>query len=174
MERAALRYLERFDATADKLRRVLSGVVRRAERKGPVDGRAAERMIEELVTRYVESGLIDERRYAETLASSLRRRGASERAIRHKLIARGVPDDVAREALAGADRDAGDAELEAARAFVRRRRLGEHRPPEERAARRARDLAAVARAGFGFDVARRALGELSADTDASSDGDPWP
>jgi regulatory protein len=161
---------------------VLLGVVRRAERKGAVDVPDAERMIDELVSRYVESGLIDERRYAETLASSLRRRGASGRAIRHKLVARGVPAGVVAEALEEADRDAGDPELDAARAFVKRRRLGQHRPAEERAARRARDLAALARAGFGFDVARRALGveasdedaELSADTGASSGGDPWP
>jgi regulatory protein len=136
---------------------VLLGLVRRAERKGTVDVAAAERMIDELVARYCASGLVDDRRYAETMASSLRRRGASARAIRHKLAARGVKAEVAGEALAGADRDTEDAELEAARAFVRRRRLGKHRPPEERDARRARDFAAIARAGFGPDVARRAL-----------------
>jgi regulatory protein len=164
LERAALAYLNRFDSTAAKLRTMLRGLVRRAERQGPVDVRAAEAMIDELVDRYCASGLIDDRRYAETMASSLRQRGASSRAIRHKLAARGVASDIAGDALAGADRDTEEAELAAARAFVRRRRLGKHRPAEQRAERRQRDLAAVARAGFGFDVAKRAL-EVELDDD---------
>jgi regulatory protein len=51
---------------------------------------------------------------------------------------------------------------------VRRRRLGPYRPQEERAARRQRDLGALARAGFSFDVARRAL-EISAGEELSRD-----
>jgi regulatory protein len=51
-----------------------------------------------------------------------------------------------------------DAELEAARAYVRKRRLGPHRSPEKRAEYRQKDLASVARQGFSFDIAKKALG----------------
>ena len=51
-----------------------------------------------------------------------------------------------------------DPELERAVAYVRRRRLGPMRhDPEQRRARRERDLAAVARAGFPFGVALRVI-----------------
>jgi regulatory protein len=50
------------------------------------------------------------------------------------------------------------AELEAARAYVRRRRLGPHRPESERLENRRRDLAALARHGFDHETAVRALG----------------
>ncbi|MDE0409722.1 MAG: RecX family transcriptional regulator, partial [Alphaproteobacteria bacterium] len=43
------------------------------------------------------------------------------------------------------------------RALARRRRLGPWRDPAERAARRQKDLAAMARAGFRLDVARQVI-----------------
>ncbi len=158
LDRAALRYLERFDSSAANLRRVLRGHVMRAARAHPgLDVDAAQRLVDELIERYQSSGLLDDKRYAESLAQGLRRRGSSRRAIQHKLRARGVSADTVDQAIALAGRDSEDAELDAARAFVRRRRLGPHRPEPERAARYERDLAALARAGFSFDVARRAL-----------------
>lgn len=162
LERAALSYLNRFDSSAKNLRRVLFGVVRRAEKLGPVDRDQAARLIDQLIERYQASGLIDDRRYAETMARSLRTRGTSARAIRFKLSGRGIDANDGAEALASIDGDAPDAELEAARALVRRRRLGPYRPADERSARRQRDLGALARAGFSLDVARRAL-ECEAD-----------
>ena len=157
LERAALAYLNRFDTSASNLRRVLMGSVRRAQRKGQVDVERSRELIDEIVTRFLASGLLNDRRYAESIAHAQRRRGASERAIRFKLQSRGVSDEDASEALSGADRDSNDAELEAARALVRRRRLGPFRPPELRAERRQRDLGALARAGFSFEIARAAL-----------------
>ena len=52
-------------------------------------------------------------------------------------------------------------ELTAAYKYARRRRLGPYRLPEARAARRDRDLAALARAGFGYDIARRVVDAAS-------------
>ncbi len=159
LERAALRYLDRFDTSAENLRRVLERTVRRVQRE--VEPELAERalgIIDELIERYRASGVLNDARYAENIAFGLRRKGTSRRAIAHKLAARGVGAELVDGALQSADRDSdGDAELSAARAFARRRRLGPYRKAEERAARRDRDLAALARAGFSFDVARRAL-----------------
>lgn len=158
LDRAALRYLERFDSSAQNLRRVLAERARRAASDAD-EATHAMRFVDELVERYQSSGLVDDARYAEALARGLRARGSSRRAIVEKLRAKGVERAVIDRALERAERDAIDAELEAARAFARRRRLGPHRPPEERATRRLRDLGALARAGFGPDTARRALAD---------------
>ena len=75
LERAALRYLDQFDTSAENLRRVLERQVRRVQRQ--VEPDLAERafgIIEELIGRYKGSGLLNDERYAENLASSLRRR----------------------------------------------------------------------------------------------------
>jgi regulatory protein len=162
LEAKALSYLERFDSTASNLRAVL---VRYATGAHPEDsGPPAQVLahIDALVRRYSGSGLVDDSRYAYSLARGLRERGLSRVSILGRLGARGVSAEVAERALEQVDADAGERasdnpDLDAARALVRRRRLGPLRPPGERAARRDRDLAVLARAGFSYSVARAAL-----------------
>lgn len=163
LETVALKYLNRFDTSAANLERVLLGYVKKvAESRGPSAAEDGPALVAALLTRYGESGLIDDARYASNIAAGLRRRGTSRRAIKAKLEARGLAADVIEPALAALDADSGgDAELESARALVKRRRIGPHRPEAERAPNRRKDLAALARAGFNLDVARRAL-ELDA------------
>lgn len=155
LENAALHYLERFSSSAENLRRVLLRRVERAVRvhgDDPEEGRA---LVADLVARYQTSGLLDDRLYAEAKASSLLRRGRSQRAIRQNLAGRGVDAEIIDQALDTLVEDGG-AELDhsAALALARRRRLGPFRPAESRAAHRDRDLAALGRAGFSWEVAR--------------------
>ncbi len=159
----ALRHLDRFDASVAQLRALLQRLVRRAE----LDDAATamlEGEVETLVSRLVATGVVDDRRFAETLARGQRRRGASALAIAQKLRARGVAEAVIVAVLRDVDEEYEAPELAAARAFVRRRRLGCYRPPASREAMAKRDLGALARAGFGLEVARRAL-EVHVDED---------
>lgn len=164
LERLALDYLNRFDSSESNLRRRLLSEVERARKHHETDVGEARRLIDELVARYRNSAVLDDRRYAEGIARRLRTRGASRAAIAGKLRARGVPDAVI-DALFGSARDAFDSELAAAVRLVRRRKLGPHRPPGEREARRRRDLGVLARAGFNSEIARRALSIDGADDD---------
>jgi regulatory protein len=153
VEQWALAYVNRFDCTASKLKQHLTSRVRKL---GGDEHAAA--WIAELVERYAGSGVIDDARFAKNLASQLTRRGKSSRAISQKLALRGVPSDVAGELMTSRKRDEPGAELEAAQAYVRKRRLGPHRSAEKRAEYRHKDLASLARQGFSFDIAKRALG----------------
>jgi regulatory protein len=150
LEAAALRYLNRFDCSVQKLRTHLRQAIRR--RGG--DAGELERHLELLLERYQASGLLNDERFAENLAERLKARGGSRRAIMQKLRQRGVTSGVAEASLPQSP----GAELEAARAFVRRRRLGPYRPEAERLENRRRDLAALARTGFDHETAIRALG----------------
>lgn len=159
LETVALKYLNRFDTSVANLERVLLGYVKKvSDTRGAGAAEDGPALVAALLTRYSESGLIDDARYASNIAAGLRRRGTSRRAIKAKLESRGLSADVIEAALAALDADTeGDSELEAARALVKRRRLGPHRPEAEQAPNRRKDLAALARAGFNFDVAKRAL-----------------
>ncbi len=220
LERAALGYLERFDSSVANLRRVLRERIRRARQRSsePVDAEVAKAHIEELLVRYQESGLLDDRRFGANLLLGLRRRGVSSRAARLKLLSKGVAEELVLELMSREAEEApGDAEFDAALAYVKKRRLGHYRrakPSAEAAAveqwqeperlapgkserglarpieehkrgfgnrqgsgrrqgfgrqqgfgrrqspearLRDKDLAALARRGFSFDVARRAL-----------------
>lgn len=158
IDHIALHHLERFPTSRAGLRRVLE---RRAERSrtalGAGDAEEQSAWIEAAINRLGELGLLDDRAFATALVRRLRARGSSRRLIEARLADKGVADDIRREVL-----DQGEhgeaAELAAAATYVRRRRLGPHRPdPELRTARRDRDLAALARAGFSFATAQRAL-----------------
>ena len=153
LEQQALAYLNRFDVTASKLKQYLT---QRARKLGG-DAEAA-RWISELVERYLGSGVLDDARFAKNLASRLNSRGKSARAISQKLAQRGVSGEVAGELMAARKQDEPGAELEAARAYARKRRLGAYRSPEKRAEYRQKDLASLARQGFSFDIAKQALG----------------
>lgn len=165
LERAALHYLERFASSAANLRRVLLRKVDMSARAHGTDPEEGRRWVEDLIARYRRSGLLDDAAYAEARAASLHRRGGSTRMIRQKLAAKGLEDGLIVRALDGLDgAESGNADLAAALAYARRRRLGPYRDPAARAERRDRDLAALARAGFDLDTARRVVDSDDPDT----------
>ena len=163
LENAALFYLQRYATSTENLRRLLMRrVMRSAQAHGtdPAEGAAA---VEDLLRRLCASGLLDDRAYAEARARSLHRRGASQRLIRARLGEKGVDAELADAALAALEEAAADPDLAAGLALARRRRLGPFRPAAQRRDRRDRDLAALARAGFSYDVARQVVDADSAE-----------
>lgn len=160
----ALAYLSRFAASEASLRRVLENRIRRTALHNPAfaaDKGAQDRLrasIAIIVEKHRKTGVLNDAAYAETKLRSLRRAGRSARMIRQKLGHAGVDRDIIARALAGAE-DASEAELKAARQLARRRKLGLFRAGEADAARRQKDLAVLARAGFSLDIARQALRE---------------
>jgi regulatory protein len=157
VERAALAYLERFSSSAENLRRVLVRKVERRCRLRDEEPESFLALVDEALRRMVESGLVDDRRYAEARAASLRWRGGSARLIRAKLAAKGVEREAAAAALAN---DTDESERAAAEALARRRRLGPYRT-RDRAAYRDKDMAALVRAGFSYGLARSVIDEES-------------
>jgi len=166
LEGWALGYLGRYASSAENLRRILT---RRARRYSPEAARRAAGLIEAIVTRYRESGLLDDAAYAAARAASLQRRGDSLKAIRARLAAKGVAGEVAAEAISSLREGAMDPDLAAACAFARRRRLG---PFRRAAADRQRELAAFARGGFSRRVAEAVLacGDVEAVEALARDG----
>ncbi len=160
LEAAALRHLERYASSTAHLRRLLDARLRRLAARGrTIDLQAGAAAIERVLAKLQRLGLLDDRDYAEVRARALRRRGASSRAIRAELRAKGIAADLIAQTLEKERRSVGgDSELRAAVAFARRRGLGPfRRDPGQRAERRARDLAAMGRKGFDQEIARRVI-----------------
>lgn len=152
LRRAALYYLERYSAPAVQLRRVLARKVAASCRHHGQEPAAFDTMLDDVVARCVASGLVDDRRFAEARAATLRRRGRSARAVAASLAAKGVARDLAARASDSNDED----ELAAARKTARRKRLGPW-SRGDRAGGRQKDLAALARAGFTMTIARAVI-----------------
>lgn len=157
LEKAALAYLERYASSAANLKRVLTRrALRSAEVEGSADTATARIWIEALVTRYRAAGLLNDAAYAESQARSGRRLGRSSRAIGERLKAKGVDAETGARALASVDEDEAAPDEAAALAFARRRKLGPFRKTARRE-NRERDMAALARAGFSYDIARNVI-----------------
>ncbi len=160
-------HMERFSCSAGHLRSVLTRRVDRALRAHGGDRAEMIGWVDEAVQTLQRAGVLDDARFALTLATSLRRKGRAPARIQVALLAKGVPRDIAAEAVreSAGPGDADDAYARAL-AYIRRRRLGPFRPKERTKlspldARRLaqKDLAAVVRAGFAMDVARKVLAE---------------
>jgi regulatory protein len=155
LERSALWQLQRRALTEHELR---SALQKKAKRAAAVhgDNPLATTWIDALVERLRSSLLLDDVRVATARASSGRARGLSSRRIGMKLREKGIDADTAKEAMASVDGGA-VADLEAARVYARKKRLADKDPQKA--------LAALARQGFSFDIAKRALAPVPDDED---------
>lgn len=158
LERAAATHLARYASSSENLRRLLMRRVAKAA--GEDDAAAAEgrALVEALVARFLRAGLLDDVGYAQAKAARLSRAGGSHLKIRGWLARKGVSRAEVDHAISALDERGEGSELTAACAFLRRRRLGPYRAPDDRASFRQKDLAALTRAGFALDLARKLLG----------------
>jgi len=155
---SGLAYLQRFPASTPHFKRVMGRKIDKScnyhKEQSKEDSLA---MLEATIAQFVRMGLLNDEAYLSGMITSLRRRGLSTQAILSKLGMKGMGQDKVLEALRSYDGDAGVAnpDLAAAVLLTRRKRIGAFRKNDE--ADRNKELAALARAGFGFDVAQRAL-----------------
>jgi len=165
LREAGLTYIARYGGTAAALTRALDRRIRRwaeallaAEEPDREAIAAQTAVFRELARKVVlslgELGAVDDAAFAESRARRLRRSGRSRRAVLAHLGGKGVAADLATAAVPEDEA----AELAAALAFARRRRVGpfarDNAADEES---RDRILAAFGRAGFSGGVARQAL-----------------
>lgn len=151
---SALHYLGRYAASSASVRRVLRRRVTKYAEADGIDVETAHAWIEGIIQRLNRSGILDDAAYAEGRARSLFRRGLSVRMIRVKLAEKGLDRSMVDRAVDGLLAEHRNVDLKAALALARRRRLGPYRLEEKREPALKRDLSAMARAGFSFEISR--------------------
>jgi len=115
-------------------------------------------IIEVLVARFTQMGLLDDKQFAVARARSYSRRGYSVRAIQAKLIERGVPIDIINEAIKIQEKDDRNLELKAAIVFSRKRQLGLYHKTSIGPEKKKKDMAKLARAGFTYKTVQQVMG----------------
>jgi len=162
LQRSALHYVQRYPASVQRVRQVMVRRIERKLREREGDRTLLLEELEEVLEALQRGGHLDDQRQAGLWLDTWHRKGLSARGMRAKLAEKGVPPVVVAQALGEffdrADDPEGGLELEAANNYARRRRLGPYRRHlEQREERRQRDLAALARQGFSFDIARQVI-----------------
>jgi len=158
LENAAEHYLSRFATTTSHFRKIMMRKVTLSARHHETDPEEGAVIIEELIGRFQRVGVLNDEQYAELRTGSLHRRGGSKRMISVKLKQKGLADDTIETAYQGLKEEHEDPEFAAATTFAKRRRLGSYRTREAKEGQHQKDLAAMARAGFSYDLATRVLG----------------
>ena len=158
LENAAEHYLSRFATTTAHFRKVMMRKVMLSARHHQTDPEEGAAVVDELIDRFQRVGVLNDDQYASLRTESLHRRGGSRRIIGAKLKQKGLDDETIETAYKALGEEMDDPELEAALAFVKRRRLGSYRTRPGKEDQHQKDLAAMARAGFSYDLAAKVLG----------------
>ena len=153
----ALYYLQRYASSKENLKSVLKRRVMRSARFHETDIEEVSVWINDLVEQLAKSGVVDDQTYAEAKMWALFRHGISPKIISQRLIQKGINSDLIQQIITKLYTETHDPNLSAAKKLVKRRRLGPYRQPNKRKEQQDKDLAAVARAGFDFQTARKVI-----------------
>lgn len=142
LENITLYYLERFDASSDKVRQMLKRRIQKQKMLNiPVD-KNINIWIENVIQKMQNLGYINDERYAENVIRRLSQSGKSMRFIQQKLATEGISSALVDNYLSPED------ELIRAKTFTRKKHLGKDYQ---------KDLAKMARAGFSYEIAQQVL-----------------
>ena len=152
-------YIERYRPCSGGLRRALKKRVEAGLREHGGDRDEAIEVMEQVIQKMLDNRSIDDAAFARGWVMQYHRRGVTRRDIAQRLRKKGVPRDHIDAALTALEEESEvDPALQAAVAYVRRRRFGPWRTdPGKRAERREKDLAAMVRAGHRYAVSKRVL-----------------
>lgn len=143
-------YLQRYPACVPHFKRVMSRKIELSCRfHTEQDKNECLLMLTNVITLLCSQGLLNDEIYLESRVKSLRKKGTSSRAIQFKLQQKGLLAEDIGDALESNDEES---DLSAAITFIRRKKLASKEQIKQ--------LGSLARAGFSFEIARKAL-ELS-------------
>lgn len=165
LHNAGLYYLERYASSAANFRAVMLRKVKRScITHEDQDYTQCTALVDQLVKKFIRTGLLDDAVYTRAMVTSLRRRGKSTRAIHSALRAKGLDSSQIEQTLVIIDQEShenpAEAERHAALTFARKKRLGPWRSDKE--INFQKELSCMARAGFSYDTSRSVL-EISED-----------
>lgn len=172
LDQIALDYLARFATSRKRVEDMLTRRIRRSSHFHGDDPAPLLAAVPDVLAKLERHRFLDDAAFAGMKAASLTRRGTSKRQIGAKLAQFGIAAETRGQALEALTEEFGNVDEAAAIAYAKRRRLGRYRARhiagEQRQEQAKRDLAAMARAGFGFELAKRVLGSGA---DIEIDGD---
>ena len=161
LENSAAHYLGRFATSTAHLRQLMMQKVQRSVMHHGTDADEGAKFVETIIDKFERLGFLNDQTYGEMRARSLYAKGTPVRGIRYKLQQKGLSEDVIDSALAALaeEVEVRDLDLAAALRLAQRSRLGPYLSDdrEVRDARRGKDMAVMARAGFSYDVVCQVL-----------------
>ncbi len=157
---SGLAYLQKFPASSMHFRFIMTRKINKScKHHTEQNYEECQQLLNDVVTQFIELGLLDDTAYLKGMVTSLRRRGLSATQITLKLSQKGYKRDEVNEELNSYDADYADDELygdkKSAIIFARKRRFGPFDVMQKKDFDKS--LASMARAGYSYDVAKTIL-----------------
>lgn len=154
LENAGAYYLQRFSASISQFRQVMSRKIAKSCRDHPDQSmETCHVLLENVIQKFINLGYLNDAAYANALHASLQNKSFARSRIIRTMQQKGVPQDILQEILP--EQNEND-DLRSAIKWARRKKLGPY-SLREKPNQQQRDLAAMARAGFSFECANKAL-----------------
>ncbi len=165
LKNIGLYYLKRFESSVENLRSVLQKRVNQYAKTNPeFDKQEAYQWVENILAEFEKLHYLDDERFTEIKVRHYLSTGKPARYIKNKLREKGIANAQIEEMLD----DFGYNPQEMALKLAKRKKIGPFRPDEEsRKLNRQKDMAALIRAGFDYDVVSEIMGSdfIADDTD---------
>ena len=152
LENSSLYYLSRFATSKNNLKQVMMRKILWSARYHGTNSEEGKKLIEGLIDRYLRSGLLNDKVYAQNSAVKLHQQGNSSIKIRAKLKKKGVCNKDIEDALSSLEKIDENPELAAAILYARRKCLGPFQISRLDDSTREKQLAKMARAGFSYKI----------------------
>ncbi|MGB4057568.1 MAG: RecX family transcriptional regulator, partial [Alphaproteobacteria bacterium] len=108
LHNSGLYYLQRFAASREQFRAVMLRKIKRSCLHHPEQAfEPCQEMLDTLIKKFIDSGLLNDDLYTQGAVASLRRQGKSKKAIATKLIIRGVSGDLISKKIGEYDAEKG-------------------------------------------------------------------
>ena len=159
LENIALFYLQRYESSSFKLKEILKRRIRRAKMQGIEIPEYTNQWVENVVKKMIDLTYIDDKRYAENTMRHLQNDGKSVRFICEKLKQDGIEKNIIQNVIDDTNTTIDKMDCISAKRLVDKKKLGYHRPEDFRSLFYQKDLAVLARAGFSYEIAKKALSE---------------
>ena len=160
MMNKAFDYLGRYASSRHKLAQILQRFATRKLTDYDPDDIATA--IQQTIDHCSKLGYLNDQQFAVTVARGQRRLGRSQAVIRQRLRQHALDDDIIAHALAEADENRANGDLQAAIRFAQRRDA--HHQRRDTHEWKQRDLGAMARAGFSMATSQLVLDQEDPDT----------
>jgi len=160
---SGLAYLQRFPASTHHFRRTMGNkITRSCTHHIDQDKEKCLELLEGVIEQFIELELLNDEAYLRGMVTSLRRRGLSQSSIIAKLGQKGLAREEITQAITEFDQreyeyheEEYSGELHAAIKLARKKRLGPYDIEQKKDYQKS--LATLARAGFSYDIASKAL-----------------
>ena len=150
LKKYALNYLNRYASSKKNLEIRLWRKIKKNE---PYNTNYKS-IIRNILEEFEKEGIINDEKFANSIAFNGFRIGKSKMYIKYNLIKKGVGTDDINNAIKKLEEEIPDFEIQTAISFAKKKKLGKY----GESINKEKDLSKMARAGFSYDIIKKVLG----------------